>query len=72
MDKTYYLNNALTLNATGEKYNGIALQTNIAEIKKHRHQFREFDFSQSIKDGFVVSELLIWNKQELSRFVNNG
>ncbi len=57
MDKTYYLNNALKLNATGEKYNGLALQTNTAEIKKHRHQFREFDFSQSIKDGFVVYKI---------------
>jgi hypothetical protein len=57
MNKTYHLSNAITFNATGEKYDAIAILTNTAEIKKYRHQFREFDFSQSIKDGFTVYKI---------------
>lgn len=57
MNKTYHLNNAITLNTTSEKYDAVAIPTNAAEIKKHRHQFREFNFSQSIKDGFTVYKI---------------
>jgi hypothetical protein len=57
MDATYYLRNALTLNTTGEKYNVVAMPTKAAEIKKHRHQFREFDFLKSLKDGFTVYKI---------------
>jgi hypothetical protein len=57
MQKIYHLRKAIILNAAKEKFDAVALPTNTAEIKRHRHQFREFDFLQSIKDGFTVYKI---------------
>ncbi len=36
MKTEYLLRNALTLNATGEKYNAIAIRITNVEIRKHK------------------------------------
>ena len=41
MNKTYLLNAAIVLNATGVKYNAVAIAITFAEIKKHQHHFTE-------------------------------
>ena len=57
MHKIYHLKKAITLNATNKKFDAVALPINTAEIKRHKHQFREFDFSKVIKDSFTVYKL---------------
>ncbi len=54
MNKIYHLKNAMTLNSTGEKYDAVSMPTNVAEIKEHRHQFREFDFPPLKKTKFTT------------------
>lgn len=37
MKKTYFLQNAIMLNTTREKYDSVAMQMDINEIRKHKH-----------------------------------
>jgi len=56
MEAKYYLRNAITLNATGRKFNAVAMPVSLLEMKKHQHQFG-FDFVQQKKDGSLLYKI---------------
>jgi len=59
MRNKYYLKNAIALNATGKKYNAVAVKISEVEIKKHQHQFKDFDFTKSLKEGYTVYKICL-------------
>jgi hypothetical protein len=56
MKTEYLLRNALTLNATGEKYNAVATRITAVEIRKHKAYFI-FNFSDLISKDFLVYKI---------------
>ena len=57
MEKLYTLKQAIILNATREKYNAVAMPVSKTELKKHQHQFREFDFLNFLKNNISVYKI---------------
>jgi len=56
MEKRYTLTNALTLNATGNKYNAVAAPVSLPEIRRHAMHF-SFNFSMLKQEGFIVYKI---------------
>ena len=65
MHNKYYLGNAITLNVNNKKYDAIAIKITAVEIRKHQHQFKDFDFIKSIKDGFSVYKICKIDEEEI-------
>ena len=65
MHNKYYLRNAITLNVNNKKYDAIAIKITAVEIRKHRHQFKYFDFTNSIKDGFAVYKICRADEEDI-------
>ena len=63
MDKTYLLYNAITLNATGNKWNILAIPMTSREIKKHQHHFTDFNFEELKSEGNTVYKVCRENEE---------
>ena len=56
MKKNYFLQNAIMLNTTREKYDSVAMQMDINEIRKHKHHFH-FDFVKLLNEKNFVYKI---------------
>lgn len=64
MKNTYLLQNAITLNSNGFKYDVTATSIDIPEIKKHKDQFG-FDFVALKKKGLFVYKICRCNEEDI-------
>ena len=48
-----------------QKYDAIAIKITAVEIRKHQHQFKDFDFIKFIKDGFSVYKICKIDEEEI-------
>ncbi len=64
MKEKYILYNAITLNASGVRYNAIALEISIVELRKHKHHFT-FDFISLKNKGIKVYKICKENEEDI-------
>jgi len=57
MQNRYFLRSAIMLNATGKKFDAVAVKISGVQIRKHQHQFKDFDFAKSLREGFCIYKI---------------
>ena len=64
MKKNYFLKNAIMLNTTREKYDSVAIQMDINEIRKHKRHFN-FDFVKLLNEKNFVYKICRYDEPDI-------
>ena len=64
MKKNYFLQNAIMLNTTREKYDSVAIQMDINEIRKHKRHFN-FDFVKLFNEKNFVYKICRYDEPDI-------